>query len=131
MITGEMKTMVLDYMEKGFLENIIDMFRHDEGLYPLIIDMVRDERLRVRLGAAALVEELARVRQSALAELIPSLALLLRDPNPTVRGDSASLLGSIGHRDALPYLLEAENDENSAVREVAREALREIEGSPD
>ncbi|MBZ0156034.1 MAG: HEAT repeat domain-containing protein [Alphaproteobacteria bacterium] len=129
MVDGELRTMVLDSMEKGFLDNIIDMFKHDEGLYPLIIDMIRDERIRVRLGATALVEELARVRQKALVELIPSLALLLRDPNPTVRGDSASLLGIIRHRDALPYLLDAERDTNSAVREMVRESIQEIEGA--
>ena len=28
----ELKTMVLDYMDNGYLENIIDMFKHDESL---------------------------------------------------------------------------------------------------
>jgi hypothetical protein len=27
-----MKTMIADYMEKGFLDNIIDMFKHDKSL---------------------------------------------------------------------------------------------------
>jgi len=27
---SELKAMIAEYMEKGFLENIIDMFKHDE-----------------------------------------------------------------------------------------------------
>jgi hypothetical protein len=28
--------MIADYMEKGFLENIIDMFKNDKSYYPFI-----------------------------------------------------------------------------------------------
>ncbi len=119
--------MVLDYMEKGFLENIIDMFKHDESLFPLVIDMIRDERIRVRLGATALVEELAQVRPGNLVPLIPEIALLLRDPNPIVRGDGANLLGIIGHEHALPFLLKAEEDEDRNVRLIVQEAIKDIQ----
>jgi hypothetical protein len=118
--------MILDYMEKGFLDNIIDMFRHDENLFPLIVDMVRDERVLVRLGATALVEEFAQADRAPLITLIPDLGRLLADPNPTIRGDSANLLGIIGHPDALPPLRDAEGDENGQVREIVKEAIEEI-----
>lgn len=118
--------MLLDYMEKGFLENIVDMFTHDEALYPFIIDMIRDERLRVRLGGTALVEELAKKRPEPLVRLIPEIAGLLNDGNPTVRGDGANLLDIIGHPDALPFLRAAENDEDGNVRAIVREAINEI-----
>ena len=124
---NELKTMVLDYMEKGFLENIIDMFKHDESLFPLVIDMIRDERIRVRLGATALVEELVQVKPGNLVPLIPEIALLLRDPNPIVRGDSANLLGIIGHEHALPFLLEAGEDEDRNVRLIVQEAIKDIQ----
>lgn len=124
----ELKKMVLDYMEKGFLENIIDMFKHDASLYPLIIDMIRDERIRVRLGVTALVEELAKVKPEPLIRLIPDIASLLQDVNPTVRGDGANLLDIIKHKDALPYLLNAESDEDDNVRMIVREAIKEISG---
>jgi HEAT repeats len=118
--------MVLDYMDKGFLDNIIDMFKHDETLFPMLVDMVKDERLRVRLGATALVEEFVHVNPALLAPLVPGLAALLKDGNPTVRGDSANLLGIIGHPDALRSLKEAEDDENREVREIVREAIADI-----
>lgn len=126
-IDGELKTMVLDYMEKGFLENIIDMFKHDEGLFPLIIDMIKDERVRVRLGATALVEDLIKNKPEPLIRMIPTIAELLKDENPTVRGDGANLLDIINHKDAVPFLLNAQNDTDANVREIVRDAIQNIQ----
>jgi hypothetical protein len=126
MVSNELRTMVLDYMEKGFLENIIDMLTHDESLFPLVIDMIRDERMRVRLGATALVEEMVQKHPGPFIQLIPSIAVLLQDNNPTVRGDAANLLDIIGHRDALPFLLEALDDTNANVRVIVEEAVKNI-----
>lgn len=86
------KTMVLDHMEKGFLDNIIDMFKHDKSLYPLIVDMIKDERMRVRLGAVALVEDLVKNSKAEFTEILPAISALMKDPNPTISGDAAYLL---------------------------------------
>ena len=128
MTDNELKTMVLDYMDNGYLENIIDMFKHDESLYPLVIDMIRDERVRVRLGAAALVEELIKTNRESLVRLVPAIGGLLEDPSPTLRGDAAYLLGIIGHAGALPFLLNAREDENRFAREIIGDAIHEITG---
>ncbi|NTU42444.1 MAG: HEAT repeat domain-containing protein [Nitrospirales bacterium] len=129
MTDDELKTMVLDYMEKGFLENIIDMFRHDESLFPLVVDMIRDERMRVRLGAIALVEDLMQDKRALFIPLIPVLGSLLQDQNPTVRGDGAYILGLLRQRSSLPHLLDARNDSDPSVREVVEDAIREIQSS--
>jgi hypothetical protein len=126
----EFKAMVLDYMERGFLENIIDMFKHNESLFPLIIEMIKDERVRVRLGATALVEELVKLKPEPLIRMIPDIAELLKDENPTVRGDGANLLDIIKHRDALPFLLSAENDADANVREIVKDAIQNIQPLP-
>jgi HEAT repeat protein len=125
----ELKTMVLDYMDDGYLENIIDMFKHDESLYPLVIDMIRDDRVRVRLGAAALVEELIKTSREPLVKLVPAIGPLLEDPNPTLRGDAAYLLGIIRDTEALPFLINARNDENRFAREIICDAISDITGS--
>ncbi len=127
---NELKAMVLDYMEKGFLDNIIDMFKHDEGLFPMIIDMIKDERVRVRLGATALVEELIKYKPEPLIRMIPDIAELLKDENPTIRGDGANLLDIIKHQDALPFLLSAENDADANVREIVKDAIQNIQPLP-
>jgi len=123
---NSMKKMIADYMEKGFLENIVDMFKHDKSLYPIIGDILEDERGRVRLGAVALVESLNQVDPEGVATAIPGIAKLLKNPNSTIRGDAAYLLGIIGHEDALPFLLEASSDENEMVRETVEESIRLI-----
>ncbi len=125
--------MITDYMESGFLENIIDMFKHDKSLYPMIGDMLGDERGRVRLGTVALVETLKTEDLDNVLTAIPGVARLLKNPNPTIRGDAAHLLGIIGHKDALPFLLEASDDGNEMVKKIIKESIeliRTLSSSP-
>lgn len=131
MADDELKVIVPEHMDKGFLENIIDMFKHYDNLYPLIVDMIKDERMRVRLGVTALVEELVKETPppAQLIKIIPDIGKLLKDPDSTVRGDAANILGIIKHKDALPYLLDAENDADVDVKEVVRDAISEIRAS--
>ncbi|HMK43844.1 MAG TPA: HEAT repeat domain-containing protein [Dissulfurispiraceae bacterium] len=126
MTNDELKQMILDHMELGFLENIVDMFRADETLFPMIVDMLQDERMRVRLGATALVEELVGTHRLRLLELTPMVAEMLKFENPTSRGDAAYVLGMFRDPAALPYLEARAEDENEAVREVIQEAILEI-----
>jgi hypothetical protein len=121
-----MLKLIADHMENGFLENIVDMFKHDKTLYSLLGDLLGDERSRVRIGTVALVETLKAEDRSNIVEAIPGIAKLLKDPNPTLRGDAAYLLGIIGHKDALLFLEDASSDENEAVREAVKEAIEEI-----
>lgn len=114
-------------MEDGFLDNIIDMFKHDKSLYPLLGDLLADERSRVRIGVVALVETLQEDDRENVVKAIPYIAKLLKDPNPTIRGDAAYLLGIIGHRDALNFLNEAVFDHNELVRTTILESIEELE----
>ncbi len=122
----EMRDMLVEYMGKGFLENIVSLFKQEPALARFIPDMIGQENLGVRLGTTALVEELAAGHTHALRDAVPGLIELLKNANPTVRGDAASLLGTIrdaSSRDAVEALLK---DGNAAVRDVARIALDEI-----
>lgn len=118
--------MIADYMENGFLDNIVDMFKQDQSYYPLIGALLGDERSRVRIGTVALVETLKSGDEDALFTAIPGIAELLQDSNVTIRGDAAYLLGIIGHEAALPFLAKAAGDENALVRDAVEEAVREI-----
>lgn len=124
-----MKKMIADYMENGFLENIIAMFRSDKSLYPLIGGLLEDERSRVRLGATALVETLAAEAPDNLLASIPGITACLKNTNPTIRGDAANVLGIIRHKDALLFLSEAVDDKNEMVREIVKESIEMINGS--
>jgi HEAT repeat protein len=123
---ADMLAMLADHMEAGFLESIIDMFRHDRSLYRLVAELVADERSRVRIGTAALVEELRDEHAEEVHSLIPEVAALLTHEGPIIRADAVYLLSVIGHRDALPCLEEALGGESDAVRQVVRETIEEL-----
>jgi HEAT repeat protein len=113
-------------MESGFLENIIDMFRHDHSLYRLVGELILDERVRVRIGVTALIEELRKLDPEHISEAVPVLLPLLAHSEPVVRGDSANLLGIIGDKKAIPALEPLLEDRNANVRLIAGEAIEEI-----
>ena len=122
--------MISDYMENGFLENIIDMFRHDVTLYRLIGELIQDERVRVRLGVTALMEELKKIDPNHVILAQEHLLPLLQHANAVVRGDAANLVGLIGNRASLLHLKTLTEDENGNVRIIVREALQELESDP-
>jgi len=122
----EFARMVAEYMEKGFLENIVDMFKHDKTLYPMIADLIKDERIRVRIGATALIEELIKEDPKNVKKALPYLLPLLNDSNPTVRGDVANLVALLAPEEAEHYLKPLLNDPNPEVSAFVSELLREI-----
>ena len=124
----EMRAMLIEYMGKGFLENIIALLKQDNSLYRFVADMLGDENLRVRLGATALVEELAADHREDLRTAVPGIIELLKHESPTIRGDAASVLGIIKDASAIDALRICLHDNHPGVREIARDALVAIEG---
>ena len=122
----EIKALLVDYMGRGFLDNIIALFRQDATVYPFIADMLGSDNIRVRLGATALVEELVKEHRHELLASVPGLIGLLRHENPTIRGDAASVLGIIKDKAAERALRESLEDGNPGVREAAKDALSEL-----
>jgi HEAT repeat protein len=123
---ADLVLLIADHMENGFLENIIDMFRHDSSLYQLTGSLIQDERVRVRIGITALMEELKKLDAENIFSAVPGLLPLLDRAEPFVRGDSANLLGIIGDRNTLSSLEKLLADENENVRLIAKEAIEEI-----
>ena len=121
-----MEELIADHMEKGFLENIEALFKQDRSVWPTVARLVSDERIRVRLGAAALVEELDAALVPGLDALADYLVPLLNDESALIRGDAAycvGLTGGVRHVAPLEKLID---DENADVREAARDAVEEI-----
>jgi hypothetical protein len=125
----ELAQMIADYMEKGFLENIVALFKSDASHYPLVGRLLSDNRFRVKVGTTALMEELYLARPEQVRLAVPSLLLLVGHENPTVRGDAAYLIGLVGDKTdhaALKPLLE---DPHPQVAEIAREILETADSS--
>lgn len=124
----ELAAMVAQGMEDGLAENIVDMLRHDPSLWRVLPALAGDQRSRVRIGAAILIEELLAEHRALILLQLPSVAALLRHQEPAIRGDAAYLLGLMGSREALVYLGEALPAEtNAAVRALMEETVSEIE----
>ncbi|MDA8100837.1 MAG: HEAT repeat domain-containing protein [Nitrospiraceae bacterium] len=119
----EMRDMLIDYMGRGFLENIIALFKQEPGLARHIPDMLSDTNVGVRLGTTALIEDLAGGFSHAIRDALPGLIALLSHENPTVRGDAAYVLGVMKEPSARDALLFLREDPNGDVREIVREAL--------
>lgn len=123
---------IAEFLEQGFLDILVGLFRSDSSLYGHLGDLLRDERFVVRLGATALVETLAEAdpdrRGRAAAMILP----LLESDNPTHRGDAAYLLGVVGVRETSAALQRAAaSDAHVAVREIAREAVERLATAQD
>jgi hypothetical protein len=122
----DLKKMLADYMENGLLENIIDMFKYDNSLYDYIGGLLNDERMRVRIGTAALLETLEKEDPENAKRAVPFILPLLKDQNPVVRGDAAYLLGVIGGKSVIPFLEGVIDDNDNNVRTIARESIDDI-----
>jgi len=122
----ELTGMVADYMEEGLLENIVIMFKHDRTLFPMVADLLQDERLRVRMGAVALVEALAEIDPEGVTTIADAVAPLLRDASATIRGDAAYSVGLTGSGAHLEGLRDLLDDPFADVREIAADALATI-----
>lgn len=110
--------MIVSYMDKGFLNNIIAMFKSEKDLYPLAADLIKDERLRVRMGITALMEELCESDKDHCQASVEPLLVLLKSNNPTLRGDAAYLLSLVGGKTVEIQLKPLLEDPHPQVREI-------------
>ncbi len=81
--------------------------------------------IEVRLGVSALLE--AYTNAPELQQLLPQLAELTHHADHRVRADACHLLGLTGIAAARSYVEACLNDANAEVREIAQEALEELE----
>jgi HEAT repeat protein len=124
MADREIVKMLTDYMENGFLENIIDMFKHDPSLYDHLPEVMTDERSRVRIGYVNLVETLMGEHGERVLAIVPGIVEHLKDERPQIRADAAYLLEVIGDDRSVSELEVALRNENvEPVREILQDAL--------
>lgn len=129
-MSGVTAARVADFLGRGLLDVLVDLFKSDPGLYALLGELLASPEIGVRLGASALVEELASSDPARRPLAAAALSPLLSDADPVRRGDAAWLLGFVGgagEQAALEALAAA--DPNADVREAAAEAAENIRGA--
>ncbi len=97
-------------------------------LKPLLAIIADTEAgIDVRLGVSALLE--AYTNTPELQKLVPQLAELTRHADHRVRADACHLLGLTGSVAARAHVAACLNDAHEEVREIAEEALEELESA--
>lgn len=100
------------------------------------LELWETSTLQNRVGLLVVAEESLLYDPQGLDPLVPRLIAGLEDGEPLAsddarRGDTADLLGRIGHPDARPVLERLARDENLDVAEAAMEALENLEEAGD
>lgn len=120
--------MLFDYLDNGYLESIIIFLEHEPEQLSLIPKMLSDERLRLKVGAFAIIEELKEKDSKVLKSIVPSLIELLNSSDKNIRGDAAYALEIIADVTTKPALIEALNrEQDPQVREFIEDALKKIQ----
>ncbi len=80
----------------------------------------------IRIGLMLVAQSLLRTDKTVLDQIVPGLMSALASRDAALRGDTADLLGQIGHASAREAIEELLHDPNPDVAEIAKEALAEI-----
>ena len=112
--------------EGGYKQAMAFIAANTHRLKPLLAIIAAPETsIDVRLGVSALLE--AYTNTPELQKLLPQLAGLTRHADHRVRADACHLLGLTGSAAARAYVEVCLNDAHEEVREIAEEAMEELE----
>ncbi|HEB50199.1 MAG TPA: HEAT repeat domain-containing protein [Desulfobulbus sp.] len=119
----ELLRVIADFLDMGYVENIVAMFKQEPRYYRWTGQLLQDERFAVRLGISVLFEYLVQERPHEVGLAVPSLAEALESDLARVRGEAVSVLGIIGTPEALAHVRTMVNDPDPQVTEVVRDIL--------
>ena len=121
----ELQKVIAEFLEMGYVENIVAMFKQDPRYYDWIGKLIKDERFAVRLGVSVLFEYLVEDCPDQINLAIPSLARALQHAEARVRGEALSVLAIIATDEALNQVTTMTEDPDREIADLAREILSE------
>ena len=114
--------------EGGYNHAVAFIAADTSRLKPLLSIIANPEaNISVRLGISGLLESYANTPE--LQKLLPQLTDLTRHADHRVRADACYLLGRTGSAAARSYVGACLKDANEEVREIAEEAMEELEAA--
>ena len=119
----ELLKVIADFLEMGYVENIVAMFKQDPRYYGWVGTLLEDERFAVRLGVSVLFEYLVEDCQDQLHLAIPSLATALRHKTSWVRGEAISVLAIIDSTEAIDLIQTMAEDPAPEVKALVLDIL--------
>ncbi len=111
----------------GKLHEVENLIEDDERHIEVIAELAADPKtnIHVRVGIAALLESL---QGSGVAHnIVHELGAILQATDARLRSDAAHFLALTESAEAIPYLEQCLRDEVPQVREIAAEALAELQ----
>ncbi|MCL1980173.1 MAG: HEAT repeat domain-containing protein [Proteobacteria bacterium] len=118
-----LREVIADFLAMGHVDNIVAMVRQEPRYLAWTGQLIEDGRYAVRLGVAVLFEHLIMVCPESLPLAVPGLMQQLRSPVAWVRGEAASLLGTIATDEALAAVAQLLHDPSPQVVEIVRDIL--------
>lgn len=101
-------------------------FLREPGKSPSVLPIIASGELSDRMGVTLVIQTAHEVEPGSLSDLVPGLIDLLSSDNPSLRGDIADLLGTLGDPRAVQPLQALLGDTNHDVVDAARDALDSI-----
>ncbi len=123
-----LKQVIADFLAMGHVENIVAMVKQTPEYLQWTGELLTDERFSLRLGLAVLFEHLIIECPDQLHRAVPSLAKKLEHETDWVRGEAASLLGTIGSEEAIRLLADLKDDPSPQVVEIVDDLLAAANG---
>ena len=121
----ELLKVMADFLEMGYVENIVAMFKQEPRYYQWTGQLLVDERFAVRLGVSVLFEYLVEDRPGDVHLAVPSLKKALQHQTSWARGEAVSVLAIIATDEAIALVKTVVDDPAPEVAAVARDILSE------
>jgi len=120
------RNLLLSLVEQGRFGEVAGRMRTGPGAAHFLA-LWKGSTTSLRIGLMMAVEEALEADRAALDGVVAGLLPIVPSEDAVLRGDTADLLGRIGHRAATDALQALLDDPNPDVAEIASEALEEID----
>lgn len=121
------KTYFYEMLKSGKRDKVERMVKDDPQRAALLVELLLDANasMAVRIGIGAVLEEFQGTGLTDV--MIPGLGEMLQNRDRLSRADACHFLSLIGGAAVIPYLKFCLDDEDAEVREIAQEAMDEME----
>jgi thioredoxin-like negative regulator of GroEL len=122
---GQQALALKTLIEENRLPRAVEQMLSGSGVKPFLA-LWEKSVTSLRIGLLMAAEEVLEESAAALDAILPGLIAVLGSEDAALRGDTADLLGRIGHSSAIDEIKKLLNDPNQDVAEIAEEVLEEI-----
>ncbi|MEE9444174.1 MAG: thioredoxin family protein [Cocleimonas sp.] len=113
-------------LSDGQVNHVIDSIKKDDSGMATIMSLLGDKGtvLSTRIGIGVIFEEFANT--TLIKSLTTQLGELTHSDDLRIRADAYHYLGMTKDKSAIPFLEAGKNDDDSEIKEIASDSLKEI-----